>query len=86
MRQPEYGRTVFRRIAQLTAAATLLSSASPALAGDNTVPVALGRALRDAAPANTRWVEIAGGGHSHLYWDAPAIYQQTLRSFAAQLR
>ena len=53
---------------------------------DNTVPVALGRALRDAAPANTRWVEIAGGGHSRLYWDAPAIYQQTLRSFAAQLR
>jgi len=53
---------------------------------DRTVPVALGRALRDAAPANTRWVEIAGGTHSRLYSDAPEIYQQTLRNFAAQLR
>jgi len=53
---------------------------------DRTVPVALGRALRDAAPANTRWVEITGGTHSHLYSDAPDLYQQTLRSFAAQLR
>lgn len=52
---------------------------------DHTVPVALGRALRDAAPANTRWVEIAGGGHSRLYRDAPEIYQQTLRRFAELL-
>ena len=31
---------------------------------DRTVPVALGRKLRDAAPPGVRWVEIAGGSHS----------------------
>jgi len=53
---------------------------------DKTVPVALGRALRDAAPAHTRWLEIAGGTHSDLYSDAPEIYQQALRRFAELLR
>lgn len=53
---------------------------------DNTVPIALGRQLRDAAPANTRWVEIAGGSHGRLQSDAPELYQQSVRSFAEQLR
>ena len=53
---------------------------------DNTVPVDLGRRLRDAAPPGTRWVEIAGGSHSRLQTDAPAAYQQALRSLIEQLR
>ena len=48
---------------------------------DRTVPVELGRRLRDAAPAGVRWVEIAGGGHSRLHSDAPEIYQEALRGF-----
>jgi uncharacterized protein len=52
---------------------------------DNTVPVALGRKLRDAAPAGTRWVEIAGGSHSRLQSDAPAVYQQALKLLIDQL-
>ena len=47
---------------------------------DRTVPVELGRRLRDAAPAGVRWVEIAGGSHSRLHSDAPAVYQEALRS------
>ena len=46
---------------------------------DRTVPVALGRRLRDAAPAGVRWVEIPGGTHSRLHSDAPELYQQALR-------
>lgn len=46
---------------------------------DRTVPVALGRHLRDAAPPGTRWVEIPGGSHSRLQSDAPATYQQALK-------
>lgn len=53
---------------------------------DRTVPVELGRQLRDAAPAGTRWVEIAGGSHSRLQSDAPAIYQQALKTLLEQLR
>ena len=52
---------------------------------DNTVPVALGRKLRDAAPPGTRWVEFAGGSHSRLMTDAPAAYQQALKLLIAQL-
>ena len=46
---------------------------------DRTVPVALGRQLRDAAPAGTRWVEFPGGTHSRLHSDAPADYRQALK-------
>jgi uncharacterized protein len=53
---------------------------------DKTVPVELGRQLRDAAPAGTRWVEIAGGSHSQLNSDAPAVYQQALKTVLEQLR
>ena len=52
---------------------------------DTTVPVALGRQLRDAAPAGTRWVEIKGGSHSQLASDAPVLYQQALRALLEKL-
>ncbi|KNZ32232.1 MAG: hypothetical protein AD742_12860 [Methylibium sp. NZG] len=52
---------------------------------DRTVPVALGRKLRDAAPAGTRWVEFAGGSHSRLQSDAPAEYRQALKLLIDQL-
>ena len=45
---------------------------------DRTVPVALGRRLRDAAPPGVMWVEIEGGTHSRLHSDAPERYQQAL--------
>ncbi len=53
---------------------------------DTTVPIALGRQLRDAAPTGTRWVEVAGGTHSNLQSDAPEVYQQALRRLISQLR
>ena len=53
---------------------------------DNTVPVALARRLRDAAPAGARLVEIPGGSHSRLHSDAPERYRQSLRDFIAGLR
>jgi len=52
---------------------------------DNAVPVALGRRLRDAAPAGVHWVEIAGGSHSRLHEDAPALYRQALTALIASL-
>ena len=45
---------------------------------DRTVPVELGRRLRDAAPAGVRWLEIPGGSHSRLHEDAPAVYRGAL--------
>lgn len=47
---------------------------------DKTVPVELGRKLRDAARPGVRWVEVPGGGHSWLHRDAPQLYQQAVRS------
>lgn len=52
---------------------------------DNTVPVALGRRLRDAAPPGVRWVEIPGGNHSTLHEDAPELYRQALEALIAAL-
>jgi len=52
---------------------------------DNTVPVSLGRRLRDAAPADTRWLEIPGGSHSRLHTDAPSLYRQALASVRQSL-
>ena len=52
---------------------------------DNTVPVALGRKLRDAAPAGVHWVEIPGGSHSRLHEDAPETYRQALTALIAAL-
>lgn len=53
---------------------------------DTTVPVTLGRRLRDAAPAaRTTWVEFPGGGHSRLHSEAPQVYQTALQTFATRL-
>jgi uncharacterized protein len=53
---------------------------------DQTVPIELGRRLRDAAPQGTRWVEIEGGSHSGLHREAPEKYQQALHALIEQLR
>ena len=62
---------------------------------DSTVPVQLGRALRDAAlqAAATRaeaapplrWVEFAGGTHSRLHAESPAAYTQVMRDLIQRL-
>lgn len=44
---------------------------------DRTVPVVLGRRLRDAAPPGVRWVEVPGGSHSRLHSDAPEVYRRS---------
>jgi len=53
---------------------------------DKTVPVELGRRLRDAAPKGTRWVEFEGGTHSGLHREAPVPYQQALHTLIEQIR
>ncbi len=53
---------------------------------DTTVPVELGRRLRDAAPAGVRWVEVPGGTHSQLHREAPALYRQSMRNLINELR
>ena len=45
---------------------------------DRTVPISLGRRLRDAAPPGVRWLEVPGGSHSQLHSQAPAVYRQAL--------
>lgn len=53
---------------------------------DKTVPVELGRKLRDAArPRSVRWVEISGGSHSQLHKEAPGIYREAVKSILSQL-
>ncbi len=52
---------------------------------DTTVPIELGRRLRDAAPVGTRWVEFPNGSHSGLDREAPQLYQQAVRSLIEQL-
>ncbi len=53
---------------------------------DRTVPVALGRRLRDAARPGVRWVEVPGGTHSDLQTEAPALYQHTFGQLIQRLR
>lgn len=53
---------------------------------DRTVPVEVGRKLRDAAPPGTRWIEVPGGSHSRLHSDAPALYLQAFKDLQARLR
>lgn len=50
---------------------------------DHTVPVELGRRLRDAARPGVRWVEIPGGTHSRLHSEAPGAYRQALHDLMA---
>lgn len=52
---------------------------------DATVPITLGRRLRDAAPAGTHWVEFPGGSHSRLHQDDPVRYLQAFRDLQAVL-
>lgn len=52
---------------------------------DHTVPVTLGRRLRDAARPGVRWVEIPGGTHSRLHSEEPVIYRQALQELMAAL-
>ncbi|HEY6133252.1 MAG TPA: alpha/beta fold hydrolase [Rubrivivax sp.] len=53
---------------------------------DRTVPVGLGRRLRDAAPPGVRWLEVPGGTHSRLQSEAPTLYQQTFKDLAMSLK
>jgi pimeloyl-ACP methyl ester carboxylesterase len=46
---------------------------------DHTIPVDLGRQLRDAATGPVTWLEIAGGPHSELHSYAPIVYQRAMR-------
>ena len=52
---------------------------------DKTVPIVLGRRLRDAARPGVHWVEVPGGSHSRLHRDAPAAYTQAFRDLQAAL-
>ena len=53
---------------------------------DNTVPVVLGRRLRDAAPkASTCWVEIEGGSHSRLHSEFPQQYRRLMRTLITSI-
>jgi len=52
---------------------------------DNTVPIALGRKLRDAAPPGVRWIEVPNGSHSTLHEEAPAVYRAAFASLIASL-
>jgi uncharacterized protein len=53
---------------------------------DRTVPIDLGRQLRDAAPPGTQWVEIPGGSHSRLHTYAPETYQQVMRELIRRIQ
>lgn len=52
---------------------------------DRTVPVQLGRRLRDAARPGVQWVEVHEGTHSRLHSEAPALYRQVLQALMATL-
>lgn len=52
---------------------------------DKTVPIELGRRLRDAAPAGVRWVEVPGGTHSQLHREAPELYRQAMQRLISEL-
>jgi len=74
------------RIGQVRAPLLLLHGSA-----DGTVPVVLGRRLRDAAqasqalqqgPAEVAYVEFEGGSHSHLHREFPQRYAQAVQAFA----
>lgn len=52
---------------------------------DRTVPVELGRQLRDAARPGVRWIEFPEGGHSRLHSQFPEQYTRTFRELIEQL-
>ncbi len=51
---------------------------------DRTVPIELGRRLRDAAPPGVRWIEVPGGSHSMLHSEDPDLYRQAIPDLLAQ--
>jgi pimeloyl-ACP methyl ester carboxylesterase len=56
-------------------------------AADKTVPVVLGRRLRDAAPqASMCWIEIEGGSHSRLHSEFPQQYQRALQALIVSIQ
>lgn len=78
------------RIGQVRAPLLLLHGSA-----DRTVPVVLGRRLRDAAlagqarqqgPACVRYVEFEGGSHSHLHREFPQPYAEAVQGFVRQPR
>jgi len=50
---------------------------------DDTIPIVLGERLFAAANAPKRWIAIDGAAHSDLDLVNPAVYQSSLRDFAA---
>lgn len=52
---------------------------------DRTVPIDLGRRLRDTAPPGVTWIEIEGGTHSRLHSQAPQTYRQALHGVVERL-
>ena len=54
-------------------------------AKDRTVPVELGRQLRDAARPGVRWVEFPDGSHSRLHSQFPEQYMRTFGELIEQL-
>lgn len=69
------------RIGQVDAPITMLHGDA-----DDTVPVQLGRRLRDAAPPGVRWVEFPGGPHSRLHSHDPDLYRDTMRQVIDSLK
>jgi uncharacterized protein len=68
------------RIARVDAPLLMLHGSA-----DTTVPVTLGRRLRDAALPGVRWVEVPGGTHSQLHTQAPELYQRAFQDLIANL-
>jgi len=54
-------------------------------AKDRTVPVELGRQLRDAARPGVHWIEFPDGSHSRLHSNSPQAYRQAFRELIRQL-
>jgi pimeloyl-ACP methyl ester carboxylesterase len=54
-------------------------------AADNTIPIALGRQLYEAAPAGARWIEFPLGSHSGLDLEQPQQYTQAVRDLIQRL-
>jgi hypothetical protein len=52
---------------------------------DRTVPVDLGRQLRDAARPGVHWVEFPDGSHSRLHSQFPEQYRQAFQELIGQL-
>lgn len=68
------------RIARIDAPLLMLHGSA-----DTTVPVELGRRLRDAAPPGVRWVEVPGGTHSRLHSEAPDAYRRAFTELLQSL-